>query len=196
MSLVRPLVCRRCRGRLRRWHRWLAPSDSSAHKPAWTGCLFCPEKPNGAVKVKIAQHENFETDRCDVQGEKKTGSEPTDPGEESVSSLWTYYDVSRQVDAIRHGADLFEGVQHGPVRAAHGPPVLVLWVAELVEAGRARSLWRKHFQHVNRNTRFTRRTAARSRRPLTVRWREERLSCWVGFWPIPIFFFFFCLKSQ
>lgn len=52
MSLVRPLVCRRCRGRLRRWHHWLDPSDSSAHKPAWTGCLFCPEKPIGAVKVK------------------------------------------------------------------------------------------------------------------------------------------------
>lgn len=38
----------------------------------------------------------------------------------------TYNDVPRQIDAVCHGADFFEGVQHGPVRAAHGPAILVL----------------------------------------------------------------------
>lgn len=37
-----------------------------------------------------------------------------------------YNDVPGQIDAICHGADFFEGVQHGPVGAAHGPAVLVL----------------------------------------------------------------------
>lgn len=54
----------------------------------------------------------------------------------------TYYDVPRQVDAIRHGADLFEGVEHGPVRAAHGSPVLVLRVPKFIKAGSSCSLWR------------------------------------------------------
>lgn len=52
----------------------------------------------------------------------------------------THDDVAGEVDPVGHGADLLEGVQHGPIRAAHGPAVLVLGIAELVKAGRARSL--------------------------------------------------------
>lgn len=53
----------------------------------------------------------------------------------------TYNDVPRQIDAIRHGADFFEGVQHGPVRAAHGPAVLILWITKFIETSCTCSLW-------------------------------------------------------
>lgn len=55
----------------------------------------------------------------------------------------TYYDVPWQVDAVCHGADFFKGVEHGPVRAAHRPPVLVLGVTEFIKTSRACSLWWK-----------------------------------------------------
>ena len=54
----------------------------------------------------------------------------------------TYDDVPGQVDAVGHGGDLLEGVQHGAVRAAHGAPVLVLGIPKLVEAGGAGALRR------------------------------------------------------
>lgn len=53
----------------------------------------------------------------------------------------TYNDVPGQIDAICHGADFFEGVQHGPVRAAHGPAVLVLWITKFIETSGTCSLW-------------------------------------------------------
>jgi hypothetical protein len=59
-----------------------------------------------------------------------------------VEERGTYDDVPGQVDAVRHGGDLLEGVQHGAVRAAHGAAVLVLGVAKLVEAGGAGALGR------------------------------------------------------
>ena len=61
----------------------------------------------------------------------------------TVSDLFTHDDVPGQVDAVGHGADFFEGVEHGPVRAAHGPPVLVLGVTEFIKTSCSSSLWWK-----------------------------------------------------
>lgn len=52
----------------------------------------------------------------------------------------TYHYVPWQVDAVGHGADLFEGVEHGPVRAAHGPPVLVLGITKFIKTSGTSSL--------------------------------------------------------
>lgn len=68
----------------------------------------------------------------------------------------TYYDVPWQVDAICHGADFFEGVEHGPVGAAHGPPVLVLGVTEFIKTSCACSLWWKiHCNCISREAMMT-----------------------------------------
>ncbi len=68
----------------------------------------------------------------------------------------TYYDVPRQVDAICHGADFFKGVEHGPVGAAHGPPVLVLGVTEFVKTSCTCSLrWKTHCNCISRGTTMT-----------------------------------------
>lgn len=61
-----------------------------------------------------------------------------------TTTTTTYHYVPWQVDAISHGADFFEGIEHGPVRAAHGPPVLVLGVTKFIKTSCTSSLQWKH----------------------------------------------------
>lgn len=63
--------------------------------------------------------------------------------EDNLTQNRTYDYVPWQVDAICHGADFFKGVEHGPVRAAHGPAVLVLGVTKFIETSCTRPLWWK-----------------------------------------------------